>query len=40
MIQFMYLWMPAIILAIVAVVLSRLKVESANKKLRRELAES
>lgn len=34
MIQFMYLWMPAIILAIVAVVLSRLKVESANKKLR------
>ena len=40
MIQFMYLWIPAIILAIVAVVLSRLKVESANKKLRRELAES
>lgn len=40
MIQFMYLWMPAIILAIVAVVLSRLKVESANEKLRRELAES
>ena len=40
MIQFMYLWMPAIFLAIVAVVLSRLKVESANKKLRRELAES
>ena len=40
MISFMYLWIPAIILAIVAVVLSRLKVESANKKLRRELAES
>lgn len=40
MIRFMYLWMPAIILAIVAVVLSRLKVESVNRKLRRELAAS
>ena len=39
MIRFMYLWMPAIILAIVALVLSRLKVESANVKLRTELAE-
>ena len=39
MIRFMYLWMPAIILAIVALVLSRLKVESVNAKLRTELAE-
>ena len=39
MLQFMYLWMPAIVLGIVALVLSRLKVEQANKKLRAELAE-
>ena len=40
MLKFMYLWMPTIILAIVALVLSRLKVEDVNAKLRQELAEN
>lgn len=40
MLRFMYLWMPAIIIAIVVLVLSRLKVEGANDKLRTELAKS
>ncbi|SHI35672.1 glycoside/pentoside/hexuronide:cation symporter, GPH family [Tessaracoccus bendigoensis DSM 12906] len=40
MLRFMYLWMPPIIIAIVVLVLSRLKVEGANDKLRTELAKS
>lgn len=40
MLRFMYLWVPAIILAVVAVVLSRLKVEQANAKLRLALEEA
>ena len=33
MLQFLYLWAPAILCAIVALLLSQLKVEKANKEL-------
>lgn len=40
MISFMYLWIPAIVAALVLVLLVPLKVEQANEKLRREMATS
>ena len=33
MLHFLYLWAPVILCAVVAVLLSRLKVEKANKEL-------
>ena len=38
MLHFMYLWMPAIIAALIIFLLTRLKVEQANNKLRQEMA--
>lgn len=38
MIRFMYLWIPVILIAVVALVLTRLRVETANQKLREEQA--
>lgn len=37
MIRFMYLWIPVILIAVVALVLTRLTVESANMRLREDL---
>lgn len=38
MLYFMYLWLPTIVAAVIAVLLSMLKVERANDRLRQELA--
>ena len=38
MLHLMYLWMPAIIAALIIFLLTRLKVEQANTKLRQEMA--
>jgi len=38
MLNFMYLWMPTIVAGVIIFLLTRLKVEQANNKLRQELA--
>ena len=40
MLNFMYLWLPVIIAALIAFLLWWLRVEQANNKLRQELAEN